>query len=49
MLNNIKDEFNMEVTKYARSNIIKKLKKQGIDYQELEESVFDDILLTNCS
>jgi len=44
MLNNIKDEFNMEVTKYARSNIIKKLKKQGIDYQELEESVFDELV-----
>jgi len=44
MFNNIKDEFDMEVTKYARSNIIKKLKKQGIDYEKLEESAFDDLV-----
>lgn len=44
MLNEMKQNFDNEITKFARKNIIKKLKEQGVDYQQLSESAFDDLL-----
>jgi hypothetical protein len=44
MLNEIKKDFESEVRKYAKNNIIKKLQKQGIDYNQLEESAFNDLV-----
>ena len=44
MINEMKQNFDNEITKFARKNIIKKLKEQGVDYQQLSESAFDDLL-----
>ena len=44
MFNETKKNFEIEVHKYARKNIIKKLEEQGIDYLELEESAFDQLV-----
>lgn len=44
MFNDIKESVDSEVKKYARSNIITKLEKQGINYIELQESDFDALV-----
>ena len=44
LLNKVKDEFLSEVEKVARKNIIRKLQKQGIDYTQLEENDFQDLI-----
>jgi hypothetical protein len=44
MFNETKKNFEIEVNKFATKNIIKKLEEQGIDYTELEDSAFNDLL-----
>lgn len=44
MFKDIKNTLDTEVSKYARKNIIAKLQKQGIDYQQLSDSDFNDLL-----
>ena len=44
MFNETKKNFEMEVNKFATKNIIKKLNEQGIDYQQLEDSAFNDLV-----
>ncbi len=44
MLSETKKNFEEGVKKYARNNIIKKLEKQGLDYKQLEDSAFDDLV-----
>ena len=44
MLTNTIKNFNSKVERYARKNIIKKLQKQGIDYHNLAEKDFDDLV-----
>lgn len=44
MLDKAKESFNTEVNKYARENIIKKLKKQGIDYEQLNNADFENLV-----
>lgn len=44
MFNEAKKSFEIEVNKFAKKNIIRKLDEQGINYKELEKSVFDDLV-----
>lgn len=44
MLNKVKQNFDIEVKKFAHKNIIEKLEKQGIDYQKLSQSAFDELI-----
>ncbi len=44
MLDKAKENFESEVNKYARRNIIVKLKKQGIDHTQVDDSDFDSLL-----
>lgn len=44
MFNETKKNFELEVNKFATKNIIKKLEDQGIDYKELEDSAFNDLV-----
>ena len=44
MFNKVKQEFDSEIEKYARKNIIKKLKKQGIDHTQLSREQFNELL-----
>ena len=44
MFNKTKENFEIEVNKFATKNIIKKLENQGIDYQQLEDSAFNDLV-----
>ena len=44
ILNKAKDSLNNEIHKIARNNIIRKLKKQGIDHTQLSESDFHDLV-----
>ena len=44
MFNETKKNFEIEVNKFATKNIIKKLEEQGIDYQQLEDSAFNDLV-----
>lgn len=44
MFDETKKNFEAEVNKYATKSIIKKLEDQGIDYKELEDSAFNDLL-----
>jgi len=44
MFKDIKNNLDTEVNKYARKNIIAKLEKQGVDYQQLTDSAFNDLL-----
>lgn len=44
MFNNLKENFDTEILKYAKKNIIKKLNEQGINYQQLAQSEFDDLV-----
>ena len=40
------DNFEKEVEKYAKKNIINKLEKQGINYKQLTDADFNDFLVT---
>jgi len=40
----VKDEFISEIDKLATKNIIKKLQKQGIDHNDLNEDEFDGLV-----
>ena len=44
MLNETKKNFELEINKFATKNIIKKLKEQGIDYHQLEDTAFNDLV-----
>ena len=44
MFNETKKNFEIEVNKFARKNIIKKLTDQGVDYQQLSSEAFDDLI-----
>jgi len=44
MLDELKETFDTEVNKYAKKNIIKKLEKQGINYLDLDDESFDELL-----
>ena len=44
MFTKAKENFETEVEKYAKSNIISKLEKQGIDYLQLDESDFNSLV-----
>lgn len=44
MFNEARKNFELEVQKYAKRNIIKKLEEQGIDYKRLEDSAFIDLV-----
>jgi hypothetical protein len=44
MLNEVKKNFEIEVDKYARKNIIKKLEDQGIDYKQLTDEAFNKLM-----
>jgi hypothetical protein len=39
-----KKNFENEVQNFARNNIIRKLEKQGIDYKELSDDAFNDLI-----
>ena len=45
MFNEVKKNLDTEVIKFARRNIIKKLNKQGVNYQQLEDSAFNDLVI----
>ena len=44
MFTKAKENFETEVEKYAKRNIISKLEKQGIDYLQLDEKDFDSLV-----
>lgn len=44
MLDKAIENFDTEVQKYARKNIIKKLEDQGIDYHQLEDTDFNGLV-----
>ena len=44
MFNETKKSFEIEVNKFAKKNIIKKLEDQGIDYQQLTDDAFEDLV-----
>jgi len=44
MLKETKKNFDIEVRRFARNSIIEKLEKQGIDYQQLNDDAFDDLV-----
>ncbi len=44
MLNQVKKNFEIEVNKYAAKNIINKLEEQGINYKQLEDTAFNDLV-----
>lgn len=44
MFTKAKKNFETEVEKYAKRNIIAKLQKQGIDYMQLDESDFNGLV-----
>lgn len=44
MLNELKENFEEEIKKFARKNIINKLEKQGIDYKQLNESDLNGLI-----
>lgn len=44
MFKDIKNNLDTEVNKYARKNIIAKLQKQGVDYKQLADSDFDELV-----
>ncbi len=45
MFNEAMDNFEKEVEKYAKKNIINKLEKQGINYKLLADAVFNDLVV----
>ncbi len=44
MLNDIQKEFDSNIKKLAQSNLIKKLKKQGIQKEDISEEKFNELL-----
>jgi predicted transcriptional regulator len=44
MFNETKKNFEIEVNKFATKNIIKKLEEQGVDYKQLDDSTFNDLV-----
>jgi len=44
MFKDLKNNLDTEVNKYTRKNIIAKLQKQGIDYKQLADSDFEELL-----
>ncbi len=44
MFTKVKENFETEVEKYAKRNIISKLEKQGIDYLQLDELDFNSLV-----
>lgn len=44
MLDKTIETFDKEIQTYARNNIIKKLKKQGIDYKLLQDTDFEELI-----
>ena len=44
MFTKAKESFDDEIYKYAEKNIIEKLKKQGVDHEELDNFDFDDLV-----
>lgn len=44
MFTNMKKGINEELYKFAKKNIITKLKKQGVDCKALDSSEFDDLV-----
>ena len=40
-----KKSIDIELKKYATRNIINKLEKQGVNYKQLDESAFDDLVV----
>ena len=44
MFTKTKENFEIEVNKFAKKNIIAKLEKQGIDYTQIDDSDFDSLL-----
>ena len=44
MFNKTKKNFEIEVNKYAIKNIIRKLEEQGVDYKQLTDPAFNDIV-----
>ena len=44
MFTKAKENFETEVEKYAKRNIISKLEKQGIDYLQLDELDFNSLV-----
>jgi len=44
MLNQVKKNFGIEVNKYATKNIINKLQEQGVDYTQLEDTAFNNLV-----
>ena len=44
MFHETKKNFDIEVNKFATKNIIKKLEEQGVDYKQLEDSAFNDLV-----
>ena len=44
MFKETKKNFETEVQKFARKSLIKKLEEQGVDYLQLEDSAFDELV-----
>ena len=44
MFNETKKNFDAEVQKYARKNIMKKLEDQGVDYKLLTDEAFEGLV-----
>ncbi len=44
MLNQVKKNFEIEVNKYVAKNSINKLEEQGINYKQLEDTAFNDLV-----
>ena len=45
MFNDVKENFEKEVEKYAKKNIMNKLEKQGINYKQLADADFNDLVV----
>ena len=44
MFNETKKNFDAEVQKYARKNIMQKLEDQGVDYKLLTDEAFEELV-----
>ena len=44
MLKETQQNFHREIKKFARKNIIKKLEDQGIDYHQLDDNAFNELV-----
>jgi len=45
IINKTKETFNNEIEKIARTNVIQKLEKQGINHRELKLSDFNELVI----